>query len=198
MADDPKPPFVIFETRAIEDRTASIEAGQFIAKDVNFAIITPAGTKDRIEKVAEEWLRDLEEGVRQERFPAMWLDAYHKRYAAFKESREVPEDGTSVRDWPALSPAQARLLMDLNIRTIEQLAESTEEGIARMGMGGRALKSKAQAWLDSAKGQGKLSGELDSLRKRTEELEGRNKILEERNEALEAKVKALSPTEAAE
>jgi hypothetical protein len=192
MSDTPKPPFVLFEVRALEDRQASIEAGQFRTRDVNFAIITPAGSRDRIEKVAEEWLKDLEEGVRQERFPAEWLDAYHRRYSAFKESREIPEDGTPVRDWPSLSPSQVKLLLDLNIRTIEQTAEANEETISRIGMGGRALKSQAQAWLDAAKGQGKLAGELNTLRKQVEELAGRNATLEERNTLLEAKVQAFS------
>lgn len=192
MSDNPQPPFVQFETRAIEDRSATIEAGHFVAKDVNYAIITPAGTKDRIEKIAEEWLRDLAEAVRQDRFPSDWLDSYRRRYNSWVETRQIPEEGTSIKDWPSVSPAQVRNLLDLNIRTIEQLAEATEEAILRLGMGGRALKEKAKAWLDASKGQGKLASELDRLRQENEALKTRDTQRDEELKILTAKVEALS------
>ena len=63
MSEDAKPPFVIFETRAVEDREQSIAEGHYVAKDVNYAIITPAGTKDRIEKVAEDFAAEVAKAV---------------------------------------------------------------------------------------------------------------------------------------
>lgn len=192
MSNEPQPPYVTFETRAVEDRTASIEAGHYVPKDVNFAIITPAGTKDRIEKVAEEWLRDVEEAVRQERFPRAWLDAYRARYDGWVHSREIPEDGTPVKNWPVASPGQITLLLDIGIRTVEQLAEATEEAIGRIGMGGVALRQKARAWLDSAEGQGKLAGELDTLRTSNKALEKRNEELTKQLKELQAKVDTLT------
>lgn len=184
MSDNPSPPYVVFEHRPVEDRAASIEAGHFVAKDVAFALITPAGTKDRIEKEAETWLHDLEEAVRQERFPAAWLRAYKQAYEDWTQSRETPELGTPVSTWPAISQAQARMLLDLNFRTVEQLAEATEEGIGRMGMGGRALKAKAQAYLDASNGPGKVAAELDELRVQI-------KTLTERDAAREAELAKL-------
>jgi hypothetical protein len=53
MADELKPPYVRFEVRSVEDRTASIESGHYVGKDVIFAIVTPAGTRDRIEREAD-------------------------------------------------------------------------------------------------------------------------------------------------
>lgn len=191
MSDEARPPFVIFETRAVEDREESIATGHYVAKDVVFAIITPAGTKDRIEKVAEDWLKDLEEAVRQERFPQMWLNAYRQAYASWKESREIPEFGSPVTNWPALSPAQCKMLLDLNIRTVEQVAEANEEALMRMGMGARALKAKAQAYLDTSNGDGKVSAELDSLRQKVEELTSREEEREAELKALKAENEAL-------
>jgi len=191
MSEIPKPPFVTFETRAVEDRNASIEAGHFVAKDVHFALITPAGSKDRIEKVATDWLKDLAEAVHQERFPAEWLDAYTRRYKSWMEARELPEDGSPIVNWPALSPAQVKMLLDLNIRTVEQLAEATEEALSHIGMGSRALKSKAQAWLDSSKGDGKVSAELDQLRQANEELKTRDTEREEQFAAMQKQIIAL-------
>ena len=40
-----RPPYVQFEMRAVEDRQASIDAGHYVAKDVAYAIITPAGSR---------------------------------------------------------------------------------------------------------------------------------------------------------
>lgn len=191
MSADAKPPFVTFEVRAVEDRTASIDAGHYVAKDVVYAIITPAGTRDRIEKVATEWLKDLETAVQQERFPQAWLHAYQQAYKGWVENREVPENGIPVSSWPAPSPAQVSMLLDIGLRTVEQVAEANEEAVQRMGMGGRALKAKAQAYLDSAKSDGKLSSELDALRKQVEALTTRDADREAELKTLKAENEAL-------
>lgn len=192
MSDTPQPAYVIFELRAVEDRNATIEAGHVVYKDVAYAIVTPAGTKDRIEKEAEAWLKDLEEGVRQERIPAAWLQAYRQAFKAWEESREVPEVGTPITSWPGVTPAQAKMLLDLNFRTVEQLAEATEEGMTRMGMGGRALKSKAQAFLDAANDTGKTAEELASLRQQVETLLARD--AEREAELAKLKSEASKPS----
>jgi hypothetical protein len=189
--DTPKPPYVQFELRAVEDRSGSTEAGHYKAKDVIFAIVTPSGTRDRLEKEAEEWLRGIEEGVKQERIPSEWLRAYRHALQMFKESHENPEFGTPVKDWPSISPAQVRMLMDINLRTVEDLAAANEEALARIGMGARALKAKAQAWLDSSAGQGKLASELESLRTKNAELAARDKERDEQLKTLQAQVEAL-------
>lgn len=189
--EDAKPPYVIFEFRAVEDRTASIEAGHYVAQDIAYAIITPAGTKDRIEKEAEAWLKDLEAAVQQDRFPSSWLSAFRQRYKDWVESRETPEFGIPVTTWPGVSPGQAKMLLDLNYRTVEQVAEATDEGTSRMGMGGRAMKAKAQAFLDTAKGDGKVAAELDTLRQKVEELANRDTAREEEIIKLRAENEAL-------
>lgn len=191
MSAEAKPPFVIFETRAVEDRTASIETGHFVAKDVVYAVITPAGTKDRIEKVATEWLSDLEEAVRQERFPQAWLNAYKQAHKSWVETRETPEFGIPLTSWPAPSPAQVKMMLDIGIRTVEQMAEATEEAIQRIGMGGRALKAKAQAYLDASKSDGKVAGELDELRQKVEALTLRDSERETEFKTLKAENEAL-------
>jgi hypothetical protein len=195
MENTPRPAYVQFEVRAVEDRTASLESGQFVAKDVIYAIVTPAGTKDRLEKVADEWLLSVEEGVKQERIPLEWLNHYRMALKMFKESREVPEIGTSVTSWPVLSPAQVKLCLDANLRTVEEVAEATEEAVSRLGMGARALKAKAQAWLDSANTTGKVSAELESLRTAKEALETKNADLLERVKTLETQLEAFKSVE---
>lgn len=191
MSENNKPPYVIFETRAVEDRAASVEQGHYVAKDVVFAVITPAGSKDRIEKVAEDWLKDLGEAVRQERFPSAWLQAYQQAHKHWLETREVPENGIPVSQWPGVSPAQTKMLLDLNLRSVEQVAEASEEAMSRMGMGGRALKAKAQAFLDAANSEGKLAGTLDALRQEVEALKLRDTQREAELKRLQAENDSL-------
>ncbi len=188
MADEAKPAYVIFENRTVEDREASSEAGHYVGRDVIFAIVTPAGTRDRIEREATDWLANVAEGVKQDRIPASWLTAYEGALKAFKESREAPEFGTPIIDWPGASPAQIKGLLDMSVRTVEDLAAANEETVMRIGMGGRALKAKAQAWLEASEGPGKLAAEMDSLRVENSELKTRNEELNARLEKLEAKV----------
>lgn len=166
-------PFVRFETRPIEDRDATIREGRYIAMDVDYAIIQPAGAKDTIEKRVDEWFATF---MRPEK---MQLGAqYRAMYDAWKQGKEIPLDGTSVRIWPVLSPAQVENLIACNLRTIEDVAAANEDAMRRMGMGGRALKQQAQAWLDSARDVGKVSEELNKLRVAVETLNARNNELE--------------------
>lgn len=200
MADEPRLPYVRFETRPVEDRAKSIEAGHMQYRDVHFAIITPAGTKDIIEKPVEDWLLSLQEGVNQERIPQHWLREYRAAYEHYKTTQENPEFGTAVKNWPSITPAQVQVLLNANLRSIEDVAEANEEAVARIGMGGRALKEKARAWLDSAKDTGVTAAELDALRVENQELKDRDAARQEQFEAMERRLAALEkiPEEAEE
>ena len=191
MSDEPRHPYVIFETRAVEDRTASIETGHYVAKDVDYAIITPTGSRDRIEKVVEDWLDGLDEGVRNERLPATWPGLYREAYKRWKAGHDLPEHGTPVRNWPSASPAQVRTLLDMGINSVEACADMNEEAVMRLGMGGRALKQQAQAWLQSSNDTGKTAADLDDLRRKNEALTTRAELAEEANKNLAKRLEAL-------
>lgn len=196
MSDSPRPPYVVFEKRPVEDRAASEEAGHFVAKDVTFAIITPAGTKDRIEKIAEEWIGGLDEGVRQERIPVEWPKLFRDALKHWEETQEDPEFGTPITSWPAVTPAQVKNIHGANIRSIEDMAEASVEAINRIGMGGQALKQKAQAWLDSSKDTGKTAAELEKLRQANADKDDIIKELQASLTALRKEVDALQKVKA--
>ena len=187
-----RPPYVTFEFRAEEDRAASIEAGHYVSKDVAYVLITPMGSKDRIERVAEEWLDKLRQDADEGRFPREWFQAFKGAFADWKSGRESPVEGTAFELWPPASPAQVRMLLDLRIRTVEDLAHANEEALRRIGMGGRALKQKAVDWLSAAVSGGKLAEEIGSLRQENETLRARNDQLEGQLRDLGAKVDALA------
>lgn len=192
-----RPPYVAFEYRAEEDRAASIEAGHYVTKDVVYALITPRGSKDRIERVADEWFVQLKSEADASRFPSEWVKGFEQMYRDWKEGREAPVNGVAVENWPAVSPSQLKTLQHLHIRTVEDLAAANEETIARLGMGGRALKQKAVDWLASAKDSGKLSEEMSALRAENENLRERNASLEAQMREVAASVKELQAVRAA-
>lgn len=188
-----RPPYVSFEVQAVEDRQASIEQGHYVAKDVVYAIVTPAGSKDRIPRVASEWLAMLTEQVQQQRFPGEWLNAYREAYKAFCEGREAPLNGTPVRDWPSISPAQLQQLLNFSVRTVEDLAVANEETLSRLGMGGRALKQKAIEWLDASKGIGAQAEMITAIKLENAQLKETVNAQAAAIAELRAKVENLVP-----
>lgn len=167
-----RPAWVEFELRAVEDKPASIKAGRSISKDVEFVLATPPYSKDRFEFKAEQWFKNQEMNVRNNRIPQKWLDHWRKCYDHWKLGLETPLDGTDIRNWPVISPAQIKNLLSAGCRTIEDLAGVNEEGLKRIGMGGVALKQKAQAYLKAADDHGPLVMENTELKNRITQLEG--------------------------
>jgi hypothetical protein len=192
-----RPPYVTFELRAEEDRAASMESGKFIARDIPFALITPQGSKDRIERNAEEWLAHITSESRNGRFPTEWVTHYRTAFEAWKNGQEIPVDGTPILTWPPLSPANVRMLLDLNIRTVEELAQATEEAIMHLGMGARALKQRAIDFLSQANNAGKASAEMEVLRVGHAETLKQNEELKKQLAELTAKVAAMAGATAA-
>lgn len=174
-------PYVRFETRALEDRAKSIVDGRYVAKDVHFVIIQPAGSKDTVEKPVDTWLSTFNHPSK------MQVGAqYRAMYDAWRNGQEIPVNGTALKTWPALSPAEIENIIACNVRTVEDLAAADENTLRRIGMGARGHKQRAQAWLDASKDTGKTAAELDSLR-------AENARQKERLDELERMVAELQP-----
>ena len=184
-----RPPYVVFEQRAEEDRDASIAQGGIVMRDVNYAVIRQPGSKDSIEKAAEPWLEDVSRRVMQGKYPAEWLEHFRKQYAAFKQGQEVPELGLSVREWPSLSKAQAANLLAAGVRTVEDCAAMNEPTMHRVGMGARELKNKAVAYLETRE-QNKAAERIAALQAEVANRDTTIDSLTKRLEALEAEVGA--------
>ena len=160
-----RPPYVRFEIRPVEDRNATLENGVFTTKDVIFALVTPSGSRDVVEKIAVEWLEQMAQFVREERFPLQWLEYYKAQFKAFVDNQEAPLDGTDLRTWRVLAPSQLTTLLQMNLRTVEDVANMNAEAIARYGMGGHDLKEQAQNYLDNNDAKtAQLTKELEDLR----------------------------------
>ena len=192
-----RPPFVTFELRPEEDRQASIDSGSARFRDVEFAIITPAGSKDRVERKVADWFQHLEREVQSERFPIEWLNHFKEKFKAWKEGRELPVDGTALARWPVITPAQLKDLQGLHLRSVEDLASANEEVIRRLGMGGRALKQQAVEWLAAANDVGKVAARVAALEASKTDQEQIIKDLTERNEKLAKELEVYRAAQAA-
>lgn len=192
LASADRPPYVQFEVQSVEDRGASLQQGHYITKDVVFAVVTPAGSKDRIPRQADDWFAQLEQQVQEGRFSREWLNHYKAAYDAFKSDREPPLHGTSIRHLTVLSPAQVQLCLNFSVRTIEDLAAANEETLGRLGMGARMLKQKAIEWLESSKTVGQQVEKITALQQRNTDLEELVKIQGEKITALTTQVEALT------
>ncbi len=183
-----RPPYVRFETRPIEKRQPDSQGGGVMYIDTDFAIVTSHGSKDTVEKIVDEWFPRLKDEVRQGRFPQAWLDAYRGSYRAWKEDQAPPVNGTAIRNWPSVSPAEVKRLTDLGIIAIEDLAQANEELISKLGMGGRSLKQRAQDYVTAATGTAPLIAQLDSMRRMLEGMQNQVNTLTQRNEFLQTQL----------
>lgn len=182
-----RPPYVIFELRAEEDRTASIEAGHYVAVDVAYALITPPGSRDQVERKATEWLAYLDEQAKQGRFKPEWASAFRNAFAEWEKGNEIPEIGTPIKNWNVLSPAVCKTLLDAGIRTVEDMANANTEAMARVGMGAQDLKNRAILWLASSD-QGKVSERMAATEVALQAAQARITELEAQNATLQAQV----------
>jgi hypothetical protein len=186
-----RPAYVRFEKRPIEDRDASIAAGHWIGKDIVYALVTPPGTKDVVVVDAEEWIKRLEREELEGRIPSHFVDAYKRAFEKYKKGEEVPINGTAIKGWPPLSPAQQQNCIAMNILTVEDLANLTSEGMARFGMGIVELKRKAANWLEAANSIGGVVGRLTAIETEFKDLKDQNERQRMLIEKLQAENLAL-------
>lgn len=171
------PVLVEFYHLPIEDRAASVKAGHYVAKDVEYVRITPPGGNLIVEAEVTDTHRMR----------------FERQYKAWLEGVEPPSDGQPLREWPPASPAIVKTMDAIGIRTVEALAACPDGILQGAGMGALTLKDKAKAWLLSASQHGVLAEELSALKVEVQQLRERNEQLAEENARLAAKPRRGRP-----
>ena len=164
-----RPAYVQFETKPEENVVETREQGRWIGTDVDYALITPPGTRDCVVMKVDTWLDNARKNVANQRIPDTWLAHWERMYAAYKDGKEAPLNGSPIIEWNIISPATQKLLVSLKIMTVEDLAQINDEGMRRIGMGANELKRKAKKWLESSD-VGATAIKLAELEKANEEL----------------------------
>lgn len=163
-------PLVRFERQLVEDKQASITAGRAVVRDVDYAIITPPYSKDEVFLKAPQFLEDVKRKSMAGIYTKDQADRYAQQYHAWKDGHELPPDGTPIRGWGVLTPAQQENLIRVNIPTVEYLANVNDEGLRHIGMGGLELKRKAVAWLAQITDKGPLTQKMAALQAENDSL----------------------------
>ena len=175
-----RPPYVEFKRIAKDDPRKSVEVGHRVTRDVDMAFIMQPGSKDQVERVATDWLASIKNKMLEETadaYPQEWVTAFHGKFDAWKEGLDAPLMGTSVREWPVLSPAQAENFVAMHILTIEDVAAMTEEAMGHM-MGSRDLREKAREWLQGKDIAQNAIKENEELKKQLTEMAARISAME--------------------
>jgi len=180
-----RPAYVTFERIAVEDKAESTRQGHYVAKDVDYVNVTPAYSKDMWKSKVPQWLDNMKSDVMNGRLPQEWMDAYLRKYEAWKNGQALPLEGTAIKGWGVISPAQQEILLRMNILTVEDLAGINDEGLKRIGMGAMELKNKARAWIAQLNDKGPLTIKMASI-------EQENALLRGTISSLEAKIEKLA------
>jgi len=164
MADtyDPTKPnvHVEFYTDAVENPGETRKQGRPIFVDREFVRIKLVGDNKNtlIAPAHSACGRD-----RHTNMPITYAERFPEHYRYFKDGGGVRLDGTPLTEVPWITAARREELKHFNILTVEGLAQLDGANLARIGMGGRELKNRAQAWLDAAAGSadnGRMAAEL--------------------------------------
>lgn len=133
-----------------EDPAKSAEEGRPIFTDREYVEIVAAGNANNI--------------IRR---PAtdMDKDRFRRQYAAFKAGDHEQIIGTPLSEVPWLTRTQVEELMYRKIRTLEALAEVSDQNCNAPGM--YNLRTKAQEWLKKAEG----AKPFTAIMKKMEEME---------------------------
>lgn len=173
-SEEARPAYVRFDRRGVEDKARSTQEGRYIAKDVDFVLITPPFTRDVMEMKVASWLELIRSQADRGDIKREWYDQYVKALDAWRAGEELPLIGTAIKGWGVISPAQQQTLIRMMILTVEDLAAANEEGVRRIGMGGSELVSKAKTWLAQLNDKGPLTIQVAALQKKIEALESEN------------------------
>ena len=172
-----RPPIVRFERCPVEDVAASVREGRYVAKDIDYALVTPPNSKDCLRHKVQSWFENVRRNVENGRTPKSWLDQWEKMYNAWRNGQEIPLNGTPIKGWGVISPAQQEMIIAIGCPTVEMLADINDEGLKRLGIGSMELKNKARAWLESVKNHGVATIQMA--------------VLQQENEVLKASVDSL-------
>lgn len=102
--------------------------------------------------IPPEHLKNDDEGTKMGYMQAVWRQI-EPAYKAWKSNTEIPVDGTPLGAWSGVNAAQADVLRQNGIRTVEEVAAMTESQINKIMLPQpRMMKLQAVEYLESRKG----------------------------------------------
>ena len=165
-------PYVRFEKGVVDDPQASVAAGHYVGRDVDYALVTPPYTRDVFKQEAKDFFQNMKSDAAAGRIDPEWLKKWESDYAAWQKGEEIPLVGTPIKGWLMASPAQQQACIQANILTVEDLAQANDEGVVRLGLGGQQLRTLARSALAATNDIGKVVMESAAKDQKIAVLEG--------------------------
>ncbi len=184
-AKNGKPAYVQFHQVAKHLPKRSEEEGRYVAIDVDMVTVRQIGAADSSIFEVDRWLKQNEQEVAGGRLPREYATLYEKAYRMWKSGQEIPVEGTPIKGWPPITPAQVEAIIRVGIRTVEELATMNDEAMTRIGMGGVSLKQKAQAWIAQSQDKGAFTMEMAALKRENTLLKDQLAVIQERLDAMQ-------------
>jgi len=164
----------VFKIHTVQNEARSRDKGRPQFDDLEIVEIRMAGNKQTVGvfPAHEVWKwEDKPDGSREPVTYAMrWPDIYQK----FKANEAQVQSGTPLSEAPFLTQAKRYELKALNIHTVEALAALDGTPLKTLGIGGREMKTQAQAYLAKAEGSAvetRLAAENEDLRQQLADLQ---------------------------
>lgn len=141
--------------------------------------------------VAHDWARWIKKGVsngattedkvaRVRRHDPMVWAVLERHYEAWKRGQDAPVEGTPLDAAPFVSREMVKVLAQYHIRSVEDLANAEDAGLAKLNVPGiRATRDKARAFLEAQRNVAGVAHELAQLREMVATLQ------RERDEAVQ-------------
>lgn len=145
----------IFFIQPVHDQRASDAHGAPRFQDMEHVRLQVAGDQNNVPVLP------VDEAIKQR---------FATQYARWKANREDKHfDGTPLRDWPLLSPAQIAEFNANHILSVEQLAEIADTYVTRIH-DGRVWRKKAQDFLKLAKDSGLVMKQAVEIERQNEKI----------------------------
>lgn len=143
--------YVQFFAHSVHLEFQSKEEGRPVYAKRDFVRVIQPGERDKMEREARE--------DDKMRWPKQW--------AAYEAQQQQVPDGTPIDVLFPGAPHEVAMLKALHIHTVEMLAQLSEAGIGRLGLGGRTKVERAKKFMDataSMAGINKLQAENERLK----------------------------------
>jgi len=158
---------VEFEMYPMVNAVKSKEAGREVCDEEPHVRIRIPGMDK------EEFFGPVNEQIKKE---------YAAEWEAFQNGQRVAQSGTPIERWPQLTPGQVRMLKNLHIYSVEDMATLSDMGLQKVGMGSAKLRADAQRFLSLAQ----AAADVELLEGLQEEAKVRDAELKELRETVAA------------
>lgn len=108
---------------------------------------------------------------------------YPDKYRRFKSGQAQATTGTPLDKWPGLLKSQVLELNYFGVKTVEQLAQVSDDNLSRIGPYVNA-RQKAKDWIATARGNAPIDGLRAEIARRDNDIETLKKALTQQGEKL--------------